>query len=142
MFPVSPYVSARFCATASDSLERSTAVTCAPARAKLMVSVPMPQPTSRTCLPRQRSNCAKAGMWGSTKYFRASTSSKYSLVPTGILECRMLQGLRSQYAFTVSMETADSAANLTNRSLLTTNSFPTTLAELQLDDFGNRLWSQ
>src|SRR6267143_1643619 len=67
-----------------------------------MVSVPMPQPISRTFLPRQRSNWAKPGMWYSTKYLRASTSSKYCLVPTGAWEWRKLQGRRSQYSFTLS----------------------------------------
>ena len=38
------------------------------------------------------SNWAKPGMWGSTKYFRCSTSSKYSRVPTSRGEWRMLQG--------------------------------------------------
>ena len=56
--------------------------TVAPCRAKLMVSVPMPQPISKTFFPFHRSNSAKRGICGSTKYFRASTSSKYSFVPT------------------------------------------------------------
>ena len=86
----------RWRASSSDCGDRSTAVTCAPWRAKLVVSVPMPQPISRTFLPRQRSNSAKRGMCGSTKYLRASTSSKYSRVPTGLGECRMLHGRWSQ----------------------------------------------
>ena len=40
------------------------------------------------------------GMCGSTRYFRASTSSKYSFEPTGFGEWRMLQGRASQYCWT------------------------------------------
>ena len=96
-----PITSARSCAMRSDSPDRSTAVSSAPARAKLIESVPMPQPTSRTRFPLQRSNSAKAGMCGSTRYLRASTSSKYSFDPTGLGECRMLQGRASQYRLNV-----------------------------------------
>src|SRR5579863_6157152 len=39
-------------------------------------------------------------MWGSTRYLRARTSSKYSLVPISLVEWRMLQGRSSQYFFT------------------------------------------
>src|ERR1700741_4021109 len=60
----------------------------------------MPHAISENLLPRQRSNSANAGICGSTKYLRASTSSKYSRVPTGLRECRTLQGRRSQYRFT------------------------------------------
>jgi len=42
-------------------LDKSTAVTVAPLRAKFIVSVPMPQPISRTRLFRQRENSATAG---------------------------------------------------------------------------------
>src|SRR6059036_54013 len=80
------------------------AVTFAPCRAKLMVSVPNPQPISKTFLPFHFSNSANRGMCGSTKYLRASTSSKYSLVPTGLGECRRLHGRRSQYCLTLSIE--------------------------------------
>src|SRR5262245_32197624 len=71
-----------------------------------MVSVPIPHPTSSTRLPRQRGNSAKRGMWGSTKYLRASTSSKYSRSPTGLGECRMLQGRSFQYCWTVRIGTS------------------------------------
>ena len=40
----------------TDSSDKSTAVTEAPARAKFIVSVPIPQPTSSTFFPLQRSN--------------------------------------------------------------------------------------
>ena len=53
--------------------DRSTAVSSAPARAKLIVSVPMPQPISNTRLPFQRAKSAKDGICGSTRYLRAST---------------------------------------------------------------------
>jgi len=58
-----PKTSALRLARARDSDERSTAVTSAPARAKFIVSVPIPQPISRTFLPRhfqirQRQECA------------------------------------------------------------------------------------
>ena len=46
----------------------------------------------------------EAGMCGSTRYFRASTSSKYSRDPTGFGECRMLQGRASQYRWTSSRD--------------------------------------
>src|SRR5271170_434066 len=65
-----------------------------------MVSVPSPHPTSRTFFPRHRSNSANSGICGSTKYFRCSTSSKYSFVPTSLVEWRILQGRSSQYFFT------------------------------------------
>ena len=71
-------------------------VRSAPALAKLIESVPMPQPISSTFLPRQCSKSANSGMCGSTKYLRASTSSKYSLDPTGLFEWRTLQGRRFQ----------------------------------------------
>src|ERR1044071_8141399 len=56
----------------------------------------MPQPISSTRLPAHRSNCANPGICGSTKYFRASTSSKYCFVPITADECRILQGRLSQ----------------------------------------------
>src|SRR5262249_40299739 len=40
---------------------------------------------------------------GSTKCLRCSTSSKYSRLPTGLGECRILQGLPFQKASTASM---------------------------------------
>ena len=43
-------------------------------------------------------------MCGSTRYFRASTSSKYSFDPTGFVEWRMLQGRASQYCWTSAMD--------------------------------------
>src|SRR6476619_3509315 len=43
-------------------------------------------------------------MCGSTKYFRASTSSKNSAEPTGFGECRMLHGRASQYSRTASTD--------------------------------------
>ena len=43
-------------------------------------------------------------MCGSTKYFRASTSSKYSFEPTGFCECRMLHGRASQYRRTSAID--------------------------------------
>lgn len=53
-------------------------------------------------LPCQRSNCAKPGMCGSTRYLRASTSSRHSRKPTGFSEWRMLQGRASQVVANVS----------------------------------------
>ena len=104
MRSATPITSARCAAMRSDSPESSTAVRCAPARAKLIESVPMPQPTSSTRLPSHRSNSAKAGMCGSTRYLRASTSSKYSFDPTGFVEWRMLQGRASQYRWTSAID--------------------------------------
>src|SRR5256886_10218690 len=107
---LSPKVSNRFLHRAMLSSERSTTVISAPARAKLIESVPMPHPISSTFLPRHRSKSANAGMCGSTKYLRSSTSSKYSRVPTGLVEWRMLHGRRFQYARTWSMTEAFSTA--------------------------------
>src|SRR5438270_302733 len=107
---LSPKVSNRFLHRAMLSSERSTTVISAPARAKLIESVPMPHPISSTFLPRHRSKSANAGMCGSTKYLRSSTSSKYSRVPTGLVEWRMLHGRRFQHARTWSMTEAFSTA--------------------------------
>src|SRR5712691_1121807 len=96
----SPYTSRRRRARAADFSDRSMEVTRAPARAKLTVSVPIPHPISSTRFPAHCGKPAKPGMCGSTKYFRASTSSKYSRVPTSLGECRMLHGLASQKART------------------------------------------
>src|SRR5271169_6236876 len=60
----------------------------------------MPNPISRTLLPSQRANSANPGMWDSTKYLRASTSSKYSREPTGCAEWRILHGREFQYSLT------------------------------------------
>ena len=59
--PSSPQTTARLRARSSERSDGSTAVTRAPARAKLIVSVPMPHPISSTRLSAQRSNCA--GSW-------------------------------------------------------------------------------
>src|SRR5208282_648372 len=56
----------------------------------------MPQPTSRTFLPALPSKSANPGICDSTKYLRASTSSKYARLPTACRLCRMLHGLKSQ----------------------------------------------
>src|SRR5260370_6557561 len=74
-----------------------------------MASVPMPQPISSTRLPAQRSNWANPGICDSTKYLRASTSSKYSLEPISALEWRILHGRRSQYACTAAILAPDGA---------------------------------
>src|SRR5947199_5932212 len=103
--PPSPYTSSRRRASSADFSDNSTATTCAPARAKLTVSVPMPHPISRTVRPCHRSNSAKPGMCGSTKYLRRSTSSKYSRVPTSRGEWRMLQGRRFQKSRTAPIDT-------------------------------------
>src|SRR5271157_529 len=95
-----------------DFSVRSTAVTCAPARAKLMVSVPIPQPISSTFLPFHRSNSAKRRMCGSPKYLRASTSSKYSRVPAGLGECRTLHGRAFQYSLTLAMGVSSKEAGV------------------------------
>ncbi len=95
-FALSPNTSKRCLQSARLSSEMSTTVMSAPARAKLIESVPIPHPISSTFLPRHRAKSAKAGMCGSTKYFRASTSSKNSREPTGLVEWRMLQGRRFQ----------------------------------------------
>ena len=81
-------------------------MTSAPARAKFMVSVPIPQPTSRTRLPDHWGNAANPGMWGSTKYFLASTSSKYSRSPIGLEEWRMLHGREFQKSRTCAIGTS------------------------------------
>src|SRR5262249_14698744 len=103
---LNPYICNRWRAISADASESSTAVTWAPARAKLTVSVPMPHPISSTRLPDQRENSAKPGICASTKYLRCSTSSKYSRVPTALGECRMLQGRAFQKLRTASIGTS------------------------------------
>lgn len=49
--------------------ENSTIVSSAPLRAKLILSVPIPQPISSTFLPFHLLKSANLGIWGSTKYF-------------------------------------------------------------------------
>src|SRR5262245_18971593 len=83
--------------------DSSIPVYTAPWRAKFVASVPMPQPISKTRFPFQRGKSANRGICGSTKYLRASTCSKYSRLPTGSRECRILHGRRSQYDCTSSM---------------------------------------
>ena len=83
---MSPKTSKRFLHSSRLALDSSRIVRSAPARAKLIESVPRPQPISRTFLPFHVANSANAGMCGSTKYFRASTSSKYWRVPTYAVE--------------------------------------------------------
>src|SRR6185369_17240193 len=115
-----PETFTRCLATASDFSVRSTAVTRAPCRAKLMVSVPIPHPISSTFLPLHRSKSAKPGICDSTKYLRASTSSEYSFVPTGLGEWRMLQGRESQYSLTFWIEVFSN--DILNYSVLAENS--------------------
>ena len=74
--------SSRCRASAADSSDSSTAVTCAPARAKLHGVGADAAADLQDAPPLHRRNSANTGMCGSTKYFRCSTSSKYSLVPT------------------------------------------------------------
>lgn len=57
----------------------------------------------KDALGRQRSNWAKVGMCGSTKYFRPSISSKCSFDPIVFAECRMLQGRRFQKSRTAAI---------------------------------------
>src|SRR5258706_16462473 len=91
-----PKTSARLRAISRDFSDKSTAVTVAAFRAKFIVSVPMPQPISRTRFFRQREKSANCGICGSTKYFFFSTSSKYFRGPGGFVEWRILHGLRAQ----------------------------------------------
>src|SRR6185369_10819147 len=85
-----------------------------------MVSVPIPHPISSTFLPLHRSKSAKPGICDSTKYLRASTSSEYSFVPTGLGEWRMLQGRESQYSLTFWIEVFSN--DILNYSVLAENS--------------------
>src|SRR3990167_2384609 len=99
-----PQSSALFFAIFTDSSDNSIAVTKAPFLAKLIVSMPMPHPISRTRFPFHFENSANSGICGSVIYFFISVSSKYSLDNFSFFEEEALQGLSSQYFLTSSVD--------------------------------------
>ena len=71
-------------------------------------------------------------MCGSTRYFRASTSSKYSFDPTGFGEWRMLQGRASQYCWTSAMDLSVELLTTSAKRCIASRRRPSRLAALRI----------